>query len=146
MGVLTRGGDMDYKRDLKDKWNTDSRQEEEHSESSLQQAKDKAAGETKAQAPRVLELVASWTVTSHQVCDCYDIPIKQQNGLCISVNECCVHMEKLPSNRTMDLLCRVLHERVLPTLRWKHCGRPVSLTNTHTEEFSCQCSLSNHNH
>lgn len=50
---------MDYKRDLKDKWNTDSRKEEEHSESSLQQAKDKAAGETKAQAPRVLELVAS---------------------------------------------------------------------------------------
>lgn len=59
MGVLTRGGDVDYKRDLKDKWNTDRRQEEEHSESSLQQAKDKAAGETKTQAPRVLELAAS---------------------------------------------------------------------------------------
>jgi hypothetical protein len=59
MGVLKRGGDVDYKRDLKDEWNTNRRQDEDPSESFLQQTKDKTAGETKAQAPRGLELAAT---------------------------------------------------------------------------------------
>lgn len=147
MGVLTRGGDVDYKRDLKDKWNTDRRQEEEHSESSLQQAKDKAAGETKTQAPRVLELAASWTVTSHQVCDIVmtSLSNNRMDSVSVWMNVAFI-WKNCPPTRTMDPRCRVLHERVPPTLHWKHWGKPVSLINTHTEEFSCQCSLSNYNH